>query len=88
MTFEAGENAGFHINISREVFDYEGSFPAPFWAIDSGEVTLVAYCGDIASSDFTDLDFDGVVGFTTITKGNTPLGYTLDILPYGKNALH
>ena len=86
VMFEAGENAGFHINISREVFDYEASISGTILGDDSGEVTLVAYCGDIASSDFTDLDFDGVVGFTTITKGNTPLGYTLDILPYGKNA--
>ena len=86
VTFEAGENAGFHINISREVYDYEASISGTILGDDAGEVTLVAYCGDIASSDFTDLDFDAVVGFTTITKGNTPLGYTLDILPYGKNA--
>ncbi|MEZ4605164.1 MAG: hypothetical protein R2861_17670, partial [Desulfobacterales bacterium] len=74
------------IDISREVFDYEASISGTILGDDAGAVTLVAYCGDIESSDFTTLDFNDVVGFTTITKGNTPLGYTLDILPYGKNA--
>ena len=82
----AGENTGFEIDISREVFDYEASISGTILGDDAGAVTLVAYCGDIESSDFTTLDFNDVVGFTTITKGNTPLGYTLDILPYGKNA--
>ena len=82
----AGENTGFEIDISREVFDYEASISGTILGDDAGAVTLVAYCGDIESSDFTTLDFNDVVGFTTITKGNTPLGYRLDILPYGKNA--
>jgi hypothetical protein len=50
-----------------------------------GEVTLVAYDGDIDSSDFSGLDFDEVIGFTTVIKTESPLNYTLDILPYGKN---
>ncbi|HMA85252.1 MAG TPA: hypothetical protein VKN73_06080 [Desulfosalsimonadaceae bacterium] len=79
-----GGNTGVEINISREVFDYEASISGAMLGNDAGPVTLVAYAGEITSSDFTALDFDQVVGFTTVTKeaGATP--YTLDILPYGK----
>ncbi len=80
-----GENDGFHIDINREVFDYTASISGTILGGDTGEVTLVAYAGDINSSDFTGLDFNEVVGFTTLTKMDSPIGYTLDILPYGKN---
>ena len=80
-----GGNTGVEVNINREVFDYEASISGAILGNDAGPVTLVAYAGEITSSDFTALDFDQVVGFTTVTKeaGATP--YTLDILPYGKD---
>nr|MDA3897516.1 hypothetical protein [Desulfobacteraceae bacterium] len=85
VTLNAGENNGFHIDINREVFDYEASITGTIRGEDMGEVTLVAYDGDIDSSDFSGLDFDEVIGFTTVIKTESPLNYTLDILPYGKN---
>ena len=81
----AGENSGFHLDITREVYDYEASVSGTIRGDDSGPVTLVAYAGNIESSDFTDLDFNDVMGFKTIEKSGSPLNYTLDILPYGKN---
>jgi len=80
-----GENDGFHINITREVFDYDASISGTILGEDAGEVTLVVYAGDIDSSDFTDIEFDSVIGFATVNKKDSPLDYTLDILPYGKN---
>ncbi len=85
VALEAGDNSGFHLDITREVFDYEASLSGTIEGNDAGDVTLVAYTGDIESSDFTTLDFNAVAGFTTLTKGAAPLVYTLDILPYGKN---
>jgi len=85
VAIQVGENNGFHIDINREVFDYEASISGTILGEDTGEVTLVAYVGDIESSDFTSLDFNEVIGFTTVNKKDSPLDYTLDILPYGKN---
>ena len=85
VTLVAGENSGFHIDINREVFDYEASISGTIIGEDVGSVTLVAYSGDIDSSDFTDLDFNAVIGFKTVNKKVSPFEYTLDILPYGKN---
>jgi hypothetical protein len=85
VRLKAGENSGFHIDINREVFDYKASISGTILGNDAGAVTLVAYVGDIESSDFTSLDFNEVIGFKTITKSSAPTGYTIDILPYGKN---
>ncbi len=85
IKLSAGENDGFHIEINREIFDYKASISGTILGDDAGEVTLVVYAGDVTSSDFTSIDFNGVVGFTTVTKNNSPLDYTIDILPYGKN---
>jgi hypothetical protein len=80
-----GGNAGLEINITREVFDYEAQITGEILGDETGPATLVAYAGEISSSDFTALDFDQVVGFTTMTKEINATPYTLDILPYGKD---
>nr|MDA3896244.1 hypothetical protein [Desulfobacteraceae bacterium] len=85
IRLKPGENDGFHIDINREVFDYEASISGTILGEDVGDVTLVAYAGDIDSSDFTAIDFDEVIGFTTVNKKDASLDYTLNILPYGKN---
>jgi len=82
---EAGSNSGFHIDISREVFDYEASISGTILGYDAGNVILVAYAGEVLSSDFSDLDFNEVIGYGTVEKQGAPINYTLDILPYGKN---
>ncbi len=85
VRLEAGYNSGFHIDISREVFDYEASISGTILGNDTGDVILVAYAGEVLSSDFTGLDFNEVIGYGTFEKLESPKNYTLDILPYGKN---
>jgi len=80
-----GENDGFHIDITREVFNYKASISGTVLGDDVGKMTLVAYAGDVTSSDFSSLDFNAVIGFTTLTKGLAPISYTLDLLPYGQD---
>jgi hypothetical protein len=86
ITLAEGENTGFHIDINREVFDYDASISGTIKGDDTGPVTVVAYTGNIDSSDFTNIDFSGVIGFATFNKTDAdPVPYTIDILPYGKN---
>lgn len=85
ITLQAGENSGLHLDITREVFDYESSISGTIQGNDSGPVTLVAYTGDIPSSDFSTIDFSQVIGFETVEKSAAPLAYTIPILPYGQN---
>jgi hypothetical protein len=67
------------------VFDYEASISGTILGNDIGDVILVAYAGDVLSSDFTSLDFNEVIGYATVVKQSVPKEYTLEILPYGKN---
>ncbi|MFZ2632531.1 MAG: hypothetical protein WA081_14830 [Desulfosalsimonadaceae bacterium] len=85
ITLKEGENSGLHLDINREVFDYMASISGMVLGNDTGPVTLVAYTGDIASSDFSNLDFNKVIGFETIDKSSGHLNYTINILPYGRN---
>jgi len=85
ITLKEGENSGLHLDINREVFDYEASISGTVLGNDTSPVSLVAYAGDIASSDFSSLDFSQVIGFETIQKSSGPLNYTINILPYGRN---
>lgn len=81
-----GENKGFHIDINREVFNYEATLTGTVAGIEKGDLTLIAYTGQFDSSDVSDLDFDKIVGFKQIDKsGPNPLSYAMKLLPYGQN---
>jgi len=82
---QEGENSGIHIDITRNVYDFEASVSGEILGDDTGAVTLVAYAGEITSSDFTKIDFDAVIGYEPLDKEAGPVSYTLDILPYGKD---
>jgi len=84
-TIKPGANTGIRIDINREVFDYQAAVTGDILGDDTGPVTLVAYTGEITSSDFSALDFDEVMGFARVQKEPGPTPYTLDILPYGKD---
>ena len=84
-TLDSGTNTGIHIDINREVFDYQAAITGDILGDDTGPVTLVAYTGEITSSDFSALDFDEVMGFAQVQKAPGPIPYQLDILPYGKD---
>ncbi len=85
LELQDGGNTGVHIDITRAVFDYEASISGTITGDDIGDVILVAYAGDIVSSDFSGLDIDSVMGFQKVEKGAGPVSYAMDILPYGKN---
>jgi hypothetical protein len=80
-----GENDGIDIKISREVFDFDADIRGTVESGETGEVTILAYAGDITSSDFSKLDTDGIIGYRKFSKDDGPVTYTLDILPYGYN---
>lgn len=84
-TLASGENDGFDIDISREVFDYTASISGNITGEEKGDVYVAAYAGEINSSDFSAIDADSVIGYTRIRKAAGPAPYTIDILPYGKN---
>ncbi|MFW5989072.1 MAG: hypothetical protein ACOCPQ_02440, partial [Desulfosudaceae bacterium] len=89
LSLEEGGNTGLVIDINREVFDFEaeigGTIHGDNYEFDGGghEVTIVAYAGRFTSSNFDDLDPDGIIGYKTYSSAAFPLDYTLTILPYG-----
>ncbi|MDY6933505.1 MAG: hypothetical protein SVZ03_04685 [Spirochaetota bacterium] len=81
---DGNENIQFKIN--RRVYDYESEISGSISGSDTGELTIVAYAGEINSFDLKNaIDFDSVIGFQTIYKDKTNLDYNLKILPYGKD---
>ncbi|MDY6906466.1 MAG: hypothetical protein SWH61_17480 [Thermodesulfobacteriota bacterium] len=89
-TLKAGNNENLDIEITREVFDFEAEIGGTVYCDDAGldcggghDLTIVAYAGPITSSDFTEFDTDGVIGFETYEDVSFPLDYTLSILPFG-----
>ncbi|MEZ4578987.1 MAG: hypothetical protein R2875_13560 [Desulfobacterales bacterium] len=53
------------------MFDHEASISGTILGDDAGAVTLVAYCGDIESSDFTTLTLMMWWDLPPLLKGNT-----------------
>jgi hypothetical protein len=85
LKLEEGINSGINITINREVFSFDSSISGTIHGNETGNLTIIAYAGEIPSSDFTDLDLDSIIGFKECSKGEEPLIYTMDILPYGFN---
>ncbi len=79
----SGENKGLDIEIDREVFDYDATIKGTLSGEETGLITLVAYAGQIDSSDFSGMDFSGITGYTTIEKTGETEPYEINILPYG-----
>ncbi|MFO7838326.1 MAG: hypothetical protein R6X08_02350 [Desulfosalsimonadaceae bacterium] len=84
-TIKAGTNTGIHIDINREVFDYQAAITGDILGDDTGPVTLLAYAGEVSSSDFSALDMNKVIGFARVDKPAGPCSYRMDILPYGED---
>ncbi len=80
-----GSNSGLVIHLNREFFSFEATITGTLNSTDMGELTLVAYAGEINSMDFSNIDFDYVVGFTKIQKNEHSIDYRIEILPYGFN---
>ncbi|MBW2599705.1 MAG: hypothetical protein JRC60_06440 [Deltaproteobacteria bacterium] len=82
---KSGENDGIDIKIWREVFDFDAQITGTVGGDETGELTILAYAGDVTSSDFSKLDPDGIVGYKKLSKDKNPVSYTMDVLPYGYN---
>ncbi|ABW68493.1 hypothetical protein [Desulfosudis oleivorans] len=90
VVLEDGSNPGIDIDINRAVYNFEAEIGGTV-VCDGGAVTcenghdltIVAYAEPVNSLDFSELDPDGVIGYTTYTDVSFPLDYTLPILPYG-----
>lgn len=86
-SYQLGQNEpnDIEIDINREVFDFSAGLTGTITGNGNGDTMLLAYAGEIDSLDFTALDFNSVVGFTTIYKTSPETDYSLPIFPYGFN---
>ena len=82
---ESGVNKGICIDINREVFAYQAAIRGEIRGDAPGPVTLLAYAGEVRSSDFSALEMDKVIGFARVDKPAEPCSYRMDILPYGED---
>jgi hypothetical protein len=80
-----GLNQGVVIDVNREVFDFDASVSGMVLGSETGTLTMVAYTGEITSSDFSTLDMDHVSGYGKTVKGSAEMPYRVEILPYGKD---
>lgn len=77
-----GANTGFNISINRLIRPYTARISGTVKQNYSGNLTLVAYAGELTSFDFDDLNLDEIIGYVQLEKGHAELDYTLDILPF------
>ena len=84
-TLESGDNSDIEIEINRQVFSFDSEISGTVQGTNSGKLLVLAYAGEINSSDFTEIDFDKVIGYQRITKGDEPVQFTMKIIPYGYN---
>ncbi len=82
-TLSSGNNSGLNIHINREIFDFRAAVTGTVLGNETGNLTLIAYAGEITSPDFTTLDPDKIAGFTQLEMKGAPIAYVLPILPYG-----
>ncbi len=82
---KSGMNSGINIKINRKIFSFDAEVSGTITGSDTGDLILIAYAGAIDSMDFTQLDFDGVVGYKRYTKNEKPLPYAMKIFPFGYN---
>ncbi|MDY6933574.1 MAG: hypothetical protein SVZ03_05035 [Spirochaetota bacterium] len=78
-----GYNAGMNIRINRMVYSFESKIKGIVFGDYEGDLTLIAYAGEINSLDVSDFNFDNIIGYNRLNKSDSPLSYTLKIMPYG-----
>ena len=84
-TLHRGNNNYIQITVDRIVYDFEATITGNITTEEAGEVTLVAYTGNINSFNFDDIDINRIIGYTQVSCTTGSNTYTLDILPYGFN---
>ncbi|MBU1168824.1 MAG: hypothetical protein KKD44_04580 [Proteobacteria bacterium] len=85
LTLLEGLNEDVDITLGKEVFDYAASLSGQVSGMQTGEVTVFAYAGDITSLDFSQFDPNEIVGYTRIDKISPTQAFNFSILPYGHN---
>ncbi len=76
-------NSGVDVEVNRYVFDFDSSVAGTIEGDETGDVLLLAYGGDIDPSNFDDIDFAAIYGFSWYNKDSIRSEYSLEILPYG-----
>ena len=82
---KSGVNSGIDIRINRRIYSFDAEISGNVIGSETGDLILIAYAGEITSSDFTSFDFDKVIGYKKYAKSAEPLPYTMKIFPFGFN---
>ncbi len=82
---KAGANPNLDIAINREVFSFDAAVLGTIGGTEAGDVIVIAYAGEITSSDMSALDTSAVIGYARASKGAAPTPYRVRIMPYGYN---
>ena len=73
-----------NMRINRRVYDFESEIRGNLLTDDPGEWKLIAYSGELELSS-SSLDIDHIIGFSKLNKTNSPVDYSLRIMPYIKH---
>ncbi|MFO7557896.1 MAG: hypothetical protein R6X10_03615 [Desulfobacterales bacterium] len=84
-TLSSGPNTDIHIDINREIFSFDSDVSGIVTGTETGTLILIAYAGEILSSDFSKLDINAGIGFQELSKNSDPIPFAFKILPYGYN---
>ncbi len=76
----AGVNTPVALNINRTYKTNDATVTGTLLGSESGDVMIIAYTGEFNSLD-AKLDTDKIIGYKKVTKGMTPLDYSMEILP-------
>jgi len=80
-----GENNDLEIPVNRELFSFDAAVSGSVRGDGAGEVTVIAYTGDIVFMDFAEIDFENIIGYKRLDKTTMTLDYTLRLFPFGQN---
>lgn len=78
-------NMDLNIKSNRKVYDFNAEVSGTIKYIEVGEITLIAYAGDIESMDYSSLNFENIIGYSRVSKPEGSAGYSLNIMPFGNN---
>lgn len=89
-TIKAGVNSGIHIDLSRQVFDFDktisGGMNIDINDYPNATATIVAYAGELNSLDITRLNPDDIIGMDIIkSNAQSTAAYEMPIFPFGRN---
>ena len=75
-----GENPSVALTLDRTYKTNSASVKGNLLGTESGDVIIIAYSGEINSLDAT-LDTSKIIGYKKVTKGESQMAYSMDLLP-------